>query len=109
VPARGETSPRPNWGKVYSNNRRLYFGPSQPADAFPKSNWTGLCIHQTKWFFECSRGSVQPMKRIGPPPALPAPIPVAILVRVSTAKQETDRQIFELREVAEKNGWQVSR
>jgi len=49
------------------------------------------------------------MKRIGPPPALPAPIPVAILVRVSTAKQETDRQIFELREVAEKNGWQVSR
>lgn len=34
-------------------------------------------------------------------------IPVVILVRVSTAKQETDRQIFELREVAAQNGWKV--
>lgn len=34
-------------------------------------------------------------------------IPVAILVRVSLARQETDRQVFELREVSEKNEWQV--
>lgn len=33
--------------------------------------------------------------------------PVAILVRVSTKKQETDRQIHELREVAASNGWDV--
>ena len=47
------------------------------------------------------------MKCIGKKPALPAPIPVAILVRVSTAKQETDRQIFELQELAGKSGWHV--
>lgn len=34
-------------------------------------------------------------------------LPVAIMVRVSTGKQETDRQVFELREVAETAGWQV--
>ncbi|MBK1883674.1 recombinase family protein [Luteolibacter pohnpeiensis] len=34
-------------------------------------------------------------------------IPVAILVRVSTAKQETDRQISELQQVAEAKGWTV--
>jgi DNA invertase Pin-like site-specific DNA recombinase len=34
-------------------------------------------------------------------------IPVAILVRVSTAKQETDRQIAELEAVACAKGWQV--
>ena len=34
-------------------------------------------------------------------------VPVAILVRVSTARQETDRQVFELRELAEGNGWDV--
>ena len=34
-------------------------------------------------------------------------IPVAIMVRVSTGKQETDRQVFELREVAETAGWKV--
>ncbi len=32
---------------------------------------------------------------------------VAILVRVSTGEQETDRQIFELTEVAEANRWEV--
>lgn len=32
----------------------------------------------------------------------------AILVRVSTAKQETARQVSELREVAEAKGWQVA-
>ena len=37
----------------------------------------------------------------------PTPIPVAILVRVSTAKQETDRQVHDLQEVAKKNCWQV--
>ena len=47
------------------------------------------------------------MKRIGKKTALPDLIPVAILVRLSTVKQETDRQIFELREVAGKNGWHV--
>lgn len=36
-----------------------------------------------------------------------APIPVAILVRVSTAKQETDRQVSELRGYAEKRGYDV--
>ena len=35
------------------------------------------------------------------------PIPVAILVRVSTHKQETDRQFAELRAVAESKGWKV--
>jgi DNA invertase Pin-like site-specific DNA recombinase len=40
-------------------------------------------------------------------PKKPALVPVAILGRVSTAKQETDRQVFELREVAEKAGWDV--
>ena len=35
------------------------------------------------------------------------PVPVAILVRVSTAKQETKRQESELRAVAEAKGWQV--
>lgn len=35
------------------------------------------------------------------------PIPVAILVRVSLARQETDRQVFELQEVAGNNGWAV--
>ena len=34
-------------------------------------------------------------------------IPVAILVRVSTGKQETDRQVFERTEVAGNAGWQV--
>lgn len=36
-----------------------------------------------------------------------AKIPVAILVRVSTGRQETDRQIFELTEVAHANRWEV--
>lgn len=36
-----------------------------------------------------------------------AQTPVAILVRVSTAKQETDRQITELHAVAESKGWHV--
>ncbi len=35
------------------------------------------------------------------------PVPVAILVRVSTAKQETARQVSELRHVAESKGWTV--
>ena len=35
------------------------------------------------------------------------PVPVAILVRVSTAKQETARQVSELRAVAVSKGWQV--
>jgi DNA invertase Pin-like site-specific DNA recombinase len=39
--------------------------------------------------------------------AKPASIPVAILVRVSTAKQETARQVNELRAVAESKGWEV--
>jgi DNA invertase Pin-like site-specific DNA recombinase len=34
-------------------------------------------------------------------------IPVAILARVSTSKQNDDRQIHELKEHAERNGWQV--
>ena len=34
-------------------------------------------------------------------------VPVAIMVRVSTGKQETDRQVFELTEVAETAGWEV--
>ena len=34
-------------------------------------------------------------------------MPVAIMVRVSTGKQETERQVFELREVAETAGWEV--
>lgn len=37
----------------------------------------------------------------------PASIPVAILVRVSTAKQETARQVNELRALAESKGWEV--
>lgn len=40
---------------------------------------------------------------MSPTPALP----VAILVRVSTSKQETSRQVSELREVAKTRGWQV--
>lgn len=36
-----------------------------------------------------------------------APVPVAILVRVSTNKQETSRQLHELRAVADSRGWQV--
>jgi DNA invertase Pin-like site-specific DNA recombinase len=36
-----------------------------------------------------------------------APIPAAILVRVSTKKQETARQVSELRTVAESKGWAV--
>jgi len=36
-----------------------------------------------------------------------APVPVAILVRVSTAKQETARQVSELRALADSKGWQV--
>lgn len=35
------------------------------------------------------------------------PIPVAILVRVSTKKQETDRQIHELTTLATQKGWDV--
>lgn len=35
------------------------------------------------------------------------PIPVAILARVSTGKQNDDRQVHELREHAEKQGWHV--
>lgn len=34
-------------------------------------------------------------------------VPVAILVRVSTGKQESDRQVFELKEVAAHSGWEV--
>jgi DNA invertase Pin-like site-specific DNA recombinase len=38
----------------------------------------------------------------------PSPVlPVAILVRVSTKRQETERQVHELRAVAEARGWQV--
>ena len=37
-----------------------------------------------------------------------AEIPVAILVRVSTDKQSTDRQISELQAAADANGWQVA-
>lgn len=33
--------------------------------------------------------------------------PVAILVRVSTKKQETDRQINELQALADEKGWEV--
>jgi DNA invertase Pin-like site-specific DNA recombinase len=39
--------------------------------------------------------------------ATPAQIPVAILVRVSTAKQETARQVSELRAIAKSKGWNV--
>lgn len=35
------------------------------------------------------------------------PIPVAILARVSTSKQNDDRQVHELREHAERSGWEV--
>ena len=35
-------------------------------------------------------------------------VPVAIMVRVSTGRQDVDRQVFELHEVAEANGWQVA-
>lgn len=34
-------------------------------------------------------------------------IPVAILVRVSTSKQETARQVTELQALAKSKGWQV--
>lgn len=34
-------------------------------------------------------------------------VPVAIMVRVSTKRQETDRQIYELKELAESSGWEV--
>jgi DNA invertase Pin-like site-specific DNA recombinase len=34
-------------------------------------------------------------------------VPVAILVRVSTKRQETERQVHELRAVADARGWQV--
>ena len=34
-------------------------------------------------------------------------IPVAILVRVSTDKQDTSRQVHELQQVADENGWEV--
>jgi DNA invertase Pin-like site-specific DNA recombinase len=38
----------------------------------------------------------------------PSPaVPVAILVRVSTKRQETERQVHELRAVAEARGWEV--
>lgn len=37
----------------------------------------------------------------------PKIIPVAILVRVSTDKQDTSRQVHELQQVAEEKGWQV--
>jgi DNA invertase Pin-like site-specific DNA recombinase len=46
-------------------------------------------------------GSVEHMKSPS------APVPVAILVRVSTAKQETARQVSELSALAESKGWQV--
>jgi DNA invertase Pin-like site-specific DNA recombinase len=39
--------------------------------------------------------------------AAAAPVPVAILVRVSTAKQETTRQVSELRAHAKAKGWNV--
>jgi DNA invertase Pin-like site-specific DNA recombinase len=37
----------------------------------------------------------------------PKSIPVAILVRVSTDKQDTSRQVHELQQVADEKGWQV--
>ena len=45
--------------------------------------------------------SVEHMKATSPA------VPVAILVRVSTAKQETARQVSELEAVAKAKGWQV--
>lgn len=36
-----------------------------------------------------------------------ARIPAAILVRVSTDKQDTSRQVYELQQVAEEKGWEV--
>lgn len=41
------------------------------------------------------------------PKATPSAFPVAILVRVSTAKQETARQVSELKAHAKAKGWQV--
>ena len=35
------------------------------------------------------------------------PVPVCILVRVSTVRQESARQVNELRTVAESKGWEV--
>jgi len=40
-------------------------------------------------------------------PSETKPVPVAILVRVSTERQETARQVNELRAVAEAKGWEV--
>jgi DNA invertase Pin-like site-specific DNA recombinase len=40
-------------------------------------------------------------------PKTAASVPVAILVRVSTLKQETDRQVSELREYADRKGYTV--
>ena len=40
--------------------------------------------------------------------AASSPVPVAILVRVSTSKQETTRQVSELKALAESKGWQVA-
>ncbi len=37
----------------------------------------------------------------------PPPVPVAIIVRVSTSKQETARQVSDLQALAESKGWQV--
>ncbi len=41
-------------------------------------------------------------------PAEKKPLPVCILVRVSTDRQETTRQVNELRAVAESKGWDVA-
>lgn len=59
-----------------------------------------LCILEFICLIEHS-GSCGTMKVIA------APIPVAIMVRVSTAKQETTRQVTELQSLAESKGWQV--
>ena len=43
------------------------------------------------------------VEHMSPPPA----IPVAIIVRVSTSRQETARQVSDLQALAESKGWQV--
>lgn len=60
-----------------------------------------LCVFTKSFDYVNTLGKVENMK------AKQTPLPVAILVRVSTNKQETQRQKIELETVAKAKGWQV--
>lgn len=71
----------------------------------PRGGDSGETVQRQPSVYCCTAGLVE--RTVGMPTPSPASVPVAILVRVSTVRQETARQEAELRAVADSRGWQV--